>query len=265
MRQPRFQLYLKEGFDKSLLPVPAARTKDWWDDNTKTKNHAVHCLPLGMANSLGYYILSPGTFIVRWNGDTQADVEIEHIERSSHYEVDAHAAFGSFTVQANFIPVTERPGEFIFIKGIPNERAPAFTCMEAVIEAWWQVGNFGLVYLMTRPGEFLIKKGEPIAQMFVYYGQAGAAEFDTVDHYPQEHFEWMKRRTRPDYRKDLDYLKGCKYSGEKVDTHLIHWKNASIYEHASRLDQPLLSQTTDEGRHQGDDQSQASGEVHCPR
>jgi hypothetical protein len=257
-RQPRFKLHLAKNFDKSLLPVPATRLKSWWDDNSKTKNHALHCLPLTMANSLGYYILSPGTFLVKWNGDTQSDVEIEHIEKSSHYVVDSHAAFGSFTVQANFIPVTERPGEFVYVKGIPNERAPAFTCMEAVIEAWWQVGNFGLVFLMTRPGEILIKKGEPIAQFFVYYGQAGSAEFDVVDDYPPEHYGWLQRRSRLDYRKDLDYLKGCKYSGEKVPNHLIHWKNASIYEHASGLDQSLLPAPSDDHGHNGEHQSQAS-------
>lgn len=259
MHTPRIKLHLALGFDKTLLPVPAVRTKDWWDDNVKTKNHAAHCLPLGMANSLGYYILSPGTFIVKWDGDTQKDLEIQHVEKSSHYEVDAHAAFGSFTVQAKFIPVTERPGEFIMIKSLANERAPAFTCMEAMIEAWWNVGNFGLVFLLTRPGEFLIRKGEPIAQMCLYYGQAGSATYDTIDDYPVEHYEWQKRRSRPDYKKDLDYLKGRKYNGEEMPTHLVHWKNASTYDHASRLDQPTLSEAPNDIGYKGDD----SGETAC--
>ncbi len=227
---PEFKLYLEKGYDESLAPIPAVKYKDWWDDNYKTKNHARHCLPLAMANSVGYYILSPGTFKVKWNGNVHSDVQIEHIEKSSHYEVDAHASYASFTVQPKFIPVTQKAGQFIYFKPMPNERAPAFVCMEAMIEAWWNVANFGLVFLMTKPGEFIIKKGQPIAHMLMYYGQAGAATLSTVQGYPKEHYEWLERRNRPDYKKDLDYLKGKNYKGEDVNQHLTNWKNATIYE-----------------------------------
>ena len=225
----RIRLHLAPGFDRSLVPIPAQKLRDWWDDNSKTVNHAKHCLPLQMANSLGYYILSPGTFIVRWNGDVHANAQIEHVEKSSHYEVDNHAAFGSFTVQAKFIPVTDDPGDFVIIKGIANERSVPYTCMEAAIEAWWSVGNFGLVFLLNQPGEFLIPMGKPIAQMFLYHGAAGAAGVELIDGHPPGHAEWMKRRSRPDYRKDLDYFKGATAAGEPVDTHISSWAHAEKF------------------------------------
>lgn len=226
----RITIHLEHGFDKSLAPIRATRYRDWWEDNHATHNHARHCLPLAMANSLGYYILSPGTFIVEWDGDFSKRAKIEHIEKSSHYEVDNHAAFGSFVVQAKFIPVTDDEGDFIFIKGIPNERAQPYTCMEAVIEAWWSVGNFGLVFMLNQPGKFLIQKGAPIAQMFLYHGRAGAAEIEFVDNYPEKHAAWSARRSRPDYHKDLDYLKGLTSSGEKVHSHLTNWLDARKYQ-----------------------------------
>lgn len=225
----KIKLCLSDNYDRELSPIPAIRARSWFEDNRKTQNHARHCLPLAMANSLGYYILSPGTFIVRWNGDVHQPAKIEAIDKSSHYEVDAHAAFGSFTVQAKFIPVTEEVGDFIYIKGIPNERCVPYTCMEACIEAWWSVANFGLVFLLNSPGEFIINKGQPIAQMFLYHGSAGSAEIELENGYPQKHKEWHDKRTRPEYVKDLDYFKGQTHDGVRIDSHIHNWKDAAKF------------------------------------
>ncbi len=223
------RLHLAPGFDKSLLPIPAAKLRDWWEDNSKTANHAKHCLPLQMANHLGYYILSPATFLVKWDGDVHAKAQIEIIERATHCEIDDHAAYGSFTVQAKFIPVTKDPGDFVMIKGIANERSSPYQCMEAAIEAWWSVGNFGLVFLLNQPGEFLIPLGKPIAQMFLYHGLAGASELQAIDGYPPGYAEWQARRSRKGYSKDLDYFKGAKATGEDVPEHITHWSQASKF------------------------------------
>jgi hypothetical protein len=235
-RTPKIKLHLNPNFDRSLLPIPATKYRNWWEENTKTKNHARHCLPLSMAGSLGYYILSPGTFKVTWNGNVNENCHIEHIETSSHYIVDDHAAYASFTIQAGFIPTTERPGEFVIIRPLTNEKIPNFLCMDAAIEAWWAVGNFGLVCNIIKPGEFIVKKGEPIAQMFLYYGQAGSAIMEPIEGLPEEHNAWSQRRSRPGYQKDYDYLKGLKHTGEKVVQHLTNWKDAGKYNHADILE-----------------------------
>lgn len=222
----KLTLHLASNFDKDLVPIPASKFRNWWDDNTRTKDHAKHCLPLQMANSLGYFILSPGTFLVKWDGDIHSEALITPIDKSSHYEVDSHAAFGSFTVQAKFIPVTEKPGEFVIIKGIANERGCPYSCMEAAIEAWWNVGSFGLVFLLNQPGEFMVNKGQPIAQMFVYDGVAASTTIDLISGYPIGHDGWLAKRSRPDYTKDLDYFRGSKYTGEDVPSHITNWSQA---------------------------------------
>jgi hypothetical protein len=226
----KIHFHLSKDFDHSLAPIPAIKYKDWWEDNPATKGHARHCLPLAMANSLGFYILSPGTFEVEWNGDVQSRAIVTPIETSSHYEVDDHAAFGSFTVQSRFIPVTEEEGDFVYVKGIPNERALPFSCMEGVIEAWWSMGIFGLVFLINQPGKFKVYWGQPIAQIFLYKGIGGAAEQVVHQGYPEGHDLWMRKRRRPEYRKDLDYLKGKQPGGESVSSHIATWKHASKYE-----------------------------------
>lgn len=231
----KIRIYLPDNYDKSLLPIQARKMRGWWEDNTKTANHARHCLPLTMANSLGYYILSPGTFKVSWDGDHNKAAKITAIEKSSHYEVDNHATFGGFTVQAKFIPMTDNPGEFIYIKGIPNERNRPYSCMEACIEAWWNVGNFGIVYLLNRPGEFTIAMGQPIAQMFIYSATVASMELDIINKMPKGHDAWLKKRSRNGYTKDHDYMKGLTADGTKVDTHITNWKDAVKYGH-NKLD-----------------------------
>ena len=223
------KVHLANNYDASLAPVPAKKMRDWWEDNRRTMGHAKHCLPLSMANSLGYYILSPGSFLVKWDGDVHAPAKITAIDKSSHYEVDAHAAFGSFTVQAKFIPVTEDPGDFVYIKGVANERCKPYDCMEACIEAWWNVGNFGIVFLLNQPGEFIIQKGQPIAQMFLYHGLAGSADVELVNGYPSDHTGWQAKRSRPGYEKDFDYMRGLTFLGEKIDSHIVNWADASKF------------------------------------
>lgn len=214
-------IHLPDNFDRSLAPIPAQRDRDWWSDNVKTNNHARHCLPLTMANSLGYYILSPGSFLVRWNGDHHSDAQVEVLESSSHCRVDNHAAFGSFTVQAAFIPRTEDPGDYVYIKGIANERGRPYSCMEAAIEAWWSPSNFGLVFLLNQPGEFLIGKGTPIAQMFLLRALAPAIVLEAQH---PGYAGWQARRDRSDYRKDHDYMCGRLPDGTEIEKHCSNWK-----------------------------------------
>jgi hypothetical protein len=225
----KIHFHFANNYDNSLAPIPAIKFREWWEDNNATKNHARHCLPLTMVNSLGYYILSPGTFRVTWNGDIHHRAIIDPIEKSSHFEVDDHAAFGSFTVQAKFIPVTENEGEFIYVKGVPNERGVPYSCMEGLIEAWWNKGIFGLVFLLNQPGTFTVYWGQPIAQIFMYKGEAGAATFQAHKGYPEGHEHWMKRRSRPEYRKDLDYMKGLTSYGDSVPSHITSWKHATKF------------------------------------
>jgi len=218
------RLHLPANYDRSLLPVPAERRRAWFEDNARTREHARHCLPLIMANSLGYYILSPGRFLVSWDGSPHSPALVQVLEASSHCVVDNHAAFGSFTVQASFIPQTDDPGDFLMIKGIPNDRDARFSCMEAVIEAWSLVGNFGLVFLLHGAGTVEVQRGQPIAQMFLLKG--GSARLEAVDGMPAGHQEWQARRHRPGYTKDLDYFRGRHPNGQPMEGHVTNWKDS---------------------------------------
>jgi hypothetical protein len=164
-RTIRATLHCDPNFDTRFLPRPAEKGREWWEDDSKTRQHAQFCLPLLMANSLGYVIPSPGTFEVSWDGKIKSDASIAIREIATHSQIDAHSASGSFTVQPGFIPRTQRPGEFIYIKGVPNRRAP-YTCMEALIEAWWNSARFGLVASSKQSGSGIDNVGRKLLSTF---------------------------------------------------------------------------------------------------
>jgi tetratricopeptide (TPR) repeat protein len=203
-------LFLPPEFDRAFLPVRGEKLRDWWEKDKKTTNHAKFCLPLTMGAAVGWYILSPATFTVEWDGDNDHDAQITVEDgAASHAIIDNHSAHGAFTVQACFIPRTKRPGDFVYIKGIANQYRLPYQFMEAMIEAWWNPAQFGLVALLNQPGKFTIKKGEPIAQMFVISADQASYGMEHRDEYPPKWREWDAKRSRSMYiGKDLDYLRG---------------------------------------------------------
>jgi hypothetical protein len=183
------------GYDQSLLPIPAMLKREWFQQDRKTRNHAHHCQPLMMANSCGYFLLSPAHFTVTWDGDPGHDADLEIHYAASHSIIDTHSAFGSFTVQTQFVARTDNVGDFVWIKNIPNERDLPFLCMEAMVEAWWNPAQFGLVFLIKRAGSFTVNLGEPIAQMVLYKAAGGFASLETSDELPEEHLAHVRRPT----------------------------------------------------------------------
>jgi hypothetical protein len=214
------------GLSPDLVPVPADKRREWWEEDPKTAQHARHCLPLLMANSLGYFILSPGAFRVAWSGEPGEDAVVEPVDQRERFSVDNHSAHGSFTVQPGFIPTTSRAGDFLLIKGIANLRRPWFTVMEALIETWWQPGDFGIVCLLHGRGEHTIRRGEPLAQMLLYRAEGGVAGLEVSPSLPVETGAWRARRHRADYQKDFDYMRGRHPNGTVEPTHTRSWSTS---------------------------------------
>jgi Family of unknown function (DUF6065) len=206
-----------------LAPTRCRPQPTWWQGDSGTANHAIHCQPLRMINTLGYYIRAPGSFTVSWSGDPQARATISNQEGAGLI-VDNHSANASFTVQPGFVPRTPVRGDFLLIKSIPNERRPWFTPMEALIEAWWQPAEFGLVCLVNTPGEHVIARGQPLAQMTVFRAEGGFTTLRLDDSVPWETEEWRERRARPEYRRDMDYQRGRYPDGSVEPTHIRNWR-----------------------------------------
>jgi tetratricopeptide (TPR) repeat protein len=218
-------LYLSKTYDKRLLPVKARHHRSWWEVDSKTRMHARFCLPLTMASGLGFYILSPATFTVEWDGDNSHDAEIEIIDAGSHAIIDNHSSYGSFTVQSSFIPRTKKLGDFVYIKGIANSAQLPYAVLEAMIESWWSPSEFGIVCLVNQPGKFTIKKGDPLAQMIVINSEQAFYDLAVTDGYPPIYPEWKVKQDNPE--KNLDYFRGRLPDGTPVCPHFKSWSEAA--------------------------------------
>ena len=220
------KLYLPPHYDRDVAPVRPEKLHDWYSEDNKTARHIEHCHPLSMATSLGWLILSPATFWVTWSGNWDHDALVQiSDDAASHAEIDNHSAHGAFTIQSSFLARTE-PFEWLYVKGVANERGMPYSCMEAAIETWWNPGIFGMVFLLNQPVTRLeIKKYQPIAQMFTLHRRM-VDELELVDGWPPEYHRWEQRRNSLMPNRNNDYKRGRHPDGTEEPTHRKRWDHA---------------------------------------
>lgn len=226
-------LHLLGDYDTKLAPIKGTKIRSWLDDkhmDDKTVNHAKFCLPITMGSGSGFYILSPATFTVEWDGDNKKDAVVSvHNDACSHAVIDAHSTRGGFTVQSQFVARTKNAGDFIYIKGIPNEYRKPYYVLEAMIEAWWNPANFGIVCMLNQPGSFTIKKGDPIAHMLLVKSSGLNADLELTSESAPNYKEFIEKRSKSKGR-EFDYMKGLLPNGEEICPHFKHWYNNVIIE-----------------------------------
>ena len=143
--------------------VTASSRREWMDSTHGS--FAYRCLPLKMANELGWHILCPYDISVRWNGGPEvSDVEVVGGRRvcSSHF------GSGTFTFNFNTIFRTSK-GHCLYAKGptnLPKQHAHA---LEGLIETDWLTFTFTMNWKITTPNEWIhFKRGEPVCHIFPY-------------------------------------------------------------------------------------------------
>lgn len=225
----KIPIYTAGHYDLSLFPLAGSRLRNWWEQDAKTKNHARFCLPMIAANSYGFYILSPADVTVTWNGG-QTDTILAVTNSCSHTSITNHSASGSFTIQAQILPRTP-VNVMTYIKPLPNLLMP-YQPLEGLMETWWLVNNFGIVCMVTQPGTFTIRRGDPIAHMIFLgspihnYEIYHAGDIGLIE----GHRELAQRRLNYT-KRELDYLKGIKPNGQPEDVHYTKFKNVCPYPH----------------------------------
>lgn len=218
LKESKLYLYLKKDYEKSLLPKKSEVYLDWWEKDPKTKGMAKFCMPLLMANGLGYNILSPATIEIEWDGNENHSAKINIIDKCTHALVTNHSACGSFTIQTGFVPKTEE-GYYTYVKGIPNIRRP-FSVMEALIESWWNPAHFGIVCLCNYAGKFIIRQGEPLAQMVLLHQDAIKVKLEVKENEFEifQRKEFLEKRLKSVFNRD--YFKGLYPDGKEVEHHI---------------------------------------------
>jgi hypothetical protein len=156
--------YKYEGWQPRIRP--GAPRRQWMDDTNE--RYAYRCLPLTVANSHGWDLLSPCAFEARWNGtiDEKA-VEIrmdpgypEHLTPVSLF------GYGTITWHVEAIFRTP-PGWNLWVSGPPNRQKDAIQPLGGMIETDWSPYTFTMNWRFTRADQWVrFEENEPIAFFF---------------------------------------------------------------------------------------------------
>lgn len=190
--------YLYDGWQPRIRPAGARR--DWMDD--APESFPYRCLPLGIANSHGWEVLSSCGFTVVWNGGTAAeDVSVTVDEgHPAHQWPVALFGQGTFTIHVEGLFRTP-PGWNLHVGGPPNMFKDGAAPLTGVIETDWSPYTFTMNWRLTRPGLTVrFEENEPIAHIFPIERAAVEAfepRFAPIDDEPalkQEFENWSRSR-----------------------------------------------------------------------
>lgn len=144
---------------------PARVRRDWMD--AFPERHAYRCLPLAIANSFGWEVLSPCDLRIDYDGGYGA--EAIKISAEDDYPLVGHFAASNFTrgvltLHTGYIFRTE-PGWSLLATGPINEPKSFMSPLTGVIETDWLPYPFTMNWQLMRAGSFRLKKGEPFCNI----------------------------------------------------------------------------------------------------
>ena len=148
-------------------PLPKLRTAPSdraWMDATPHR-FAYRCLPLTMANTLGWEYLSPISFEAVWDGGAELAAVRVHANSPQGFVV-SHFGSGILTLQLNGLFRTGA-GVSLFVTGPINRPKDAIAPLTGLVETDWSPFTFTMNWKFTRPNTIVaFERGEPIATIF---------------------------------------------------------------------------------------------------
>jgi hypothetical protein len=227
-----------ENSNTSFDVVIPDRKREWMNANG---GHAYRCLPLTIANSFGWEILNPISFVAIWNGDENYKGSIkfdfcfeeQDDPNFKKYKQKISSHFGNGIITFSYIGYLFKTTEDhnLFIKGPTNHFKHGAQALEAIVETDWLPYTFTLNWKITKPHDpVYFKKGEPLATIFPIprnYIESFDAVEDTIinnQELHQENENWAKKRNDLKKEKNVNhslYTRGVKSieTGELNENH----------------------------------------------
>ena len=142
--------------------IVPGRQRRLWMDETHSR-FAYRCLPLTIANAMGWEILLPARVMAEWNGgDKLSDITVESDDPTWRPDQLAlsHFGHGVLTFPVGYLFRTD-PGVAVRARGVPNCPKDGIAPLEGVIETDWLSFTFTMNWQFTRPGRVVFEKDEP--------------------------------------------------------------------------------------------------------
>jgi hypothetical protein len=193
--------------DSSVFEIIPNKVKRKWMD--KTDGNAYQCVPMNVANSYGWTVLSPGRFSATWDGgDAKHSLRVE-LERDSPFRFAASEfGHGILSIVPDFIVRTSK-NVSLYVRGIPNQIAIGLQPFDGIVETDWLPFTFTFNYKFVKPGKLTIEKDQPLFTFFPI--ERGYIEsFET-----RESFLYKDKEFYEDYLKYSD-LRELQQSGKPV-------------------------------------------------
>lgn len=141
--------------------VPGQPQRAWMD--AFGQRHPYRCLPLTMANTSGWELLSPFGFTAEWNGGKHQDDIVIRLDRPNPEwkdSVTSHFSHGVLTFHTGYLFRTP-PGWSMWTTGPPNLPKDGIYPLSGLVETDWLPFPFTMNWIFTRPGRIRFDKGEP--------------------------------------------------------------------------------------------------------
>ena len=217
----------------ALVPNPVdvvtAPSRREWMDNYPER-HPYRCLPLQIANSYGWQLLSPFSFEAEYGGGVApGDIRMtlpNDISESESF-VETHFGHGVLTFRTGYIFRTQ-PGWQLLVSGPKNHPKDAISPFDGLIETDWLPYPFTVNWQFTRPGRIRFEKDEPFCQLVPVLQHAlewiepEILNIHNDPHLCRQYEEWLNKRANDcphDGQRGREYMRGEFADGTKVARH----------------------------------------------
>lgn len=150
-------------------PMPlrtSDRRRDWMDDTSE--RFAYRCLPLAIANQVGWEILCPVSFSARWNGKNSLDAIRIKFDGPESVLVGSHFGHGVLTFSLGYLFRTTKSHN-LWVKGPTNRPKDGIAALEGLIETDWAPFSFTMNWQFTRKRHKVrFEEGEPVCTIVPY-------------------------------------------------------------------------------------------------
>ncbi len=162
----KLQVTAYEVIEEPMQLRCAERSREWIE--ALPDRFAYRCLPLAIANQVGWEVLNPSPFTARWNGRDGLDaIDIRFHDEPSTL-VGSHFGHGVLTFTSGYLFRTTKSHN-IYVKGPANRPKDGIAALEGIIETDWAPFTFTMNWQFTRKRhKVTFEKDEPIGCMLPY-------------------------------------------------------------------------------------------------
>jgi hypothetical protein len=150
----------------TLKLAPASPSREWMDKYPS--RHAYRCLPMAIANTYGWELLSPCAFAIDWTGGLEtSDITFRCLDSYPFLSHFAESAFarGIATFHTGYVFRTD-PGWNLMVTGPLNNPKAGIVPLSGVVESDWLPYTFTMNWQLTRPGTVTFEKDEPFCLVY---------------------------------------------------------------------------------------------------